>query len=62
MPNPFTGRARVTGRTANEIKIFDVSGKLVEKTRSCSIGDRLKPGVYFVEIDGGRLNKIIKIK
>ncbi|MGB3340541.1 MAG: hypothetical protein WBB37_03565 [bacterium] len=36
-------------------RIFDISGRIV-------VADRLKPGIYFIEIDGEVAGKVIKIK
>lgn len=36
-------------------RVFDITGRVV-------IPDKIKPGIYFIEIDGRRIRKVIKIK
>lgn len=36
-------------------KVFDITGRVV-------LPDRIQPGIYFIEIDGEIVNKVIKIK
>lgn len=74
-PNPFTSSTTIqfnpnsVGNRASlsaegmtcSISIFDVSGKLIEKTDNPIIGKNLKPGVYFVRIGNSNPIKIIKM-
>ncbi len=53
VPNIFTGPLRLPeGRTC---KVFDIMGRIV-------IPGKIKPGIYFIEIDGVVVQKAIKIK
>ncbi|MDD5529748.1 MAG: YCF48-related protein [bacterium] len=53
-----------------KIQVYDISGKLVEETKSniitakagCSIGKNLKPGIYFVKVNDYKPLKIVKMK
>lgn len=36
-------------------RVFDITGSVV-------MPDRIKPGIYFIEIDGNITQKVIKIK
>jgi hypothetical protein len=38
-----------------EFKIYDVSGRIVNRTH-------LAPGIYFIELDGKIINKVIKVR
>lgn len=66
-PNPFTTVTNIkwsvtSGQKTDKIKIYDLSGKLIEETKDNIIGKNLKTGVYFVKVnDNKKLLKIIKI-
>jgi hypothetical protein len=70
-PNPFTHNAVVEfGVRGSEfvdgepstLHIYDMSGRLVESTKSKLIGRNLSPGVYFVKAKGYDVAKIVKIQ
>lgn len=66
-PNPFVQttslKFNVQGSTfKDKITIYDISGKLVDKTTDNIIGKKLKAGIYFVKIKGYKPIKITKIK
>ncbi|MDD2889277.1 MAG: kelch repeat-containing protein [bacterium] len=48
------------GKQAN-IKIYDISGKLLEEVKDNIIGENLKAGIYFVKIDGYKPIKVVKM-
>lgn len=73
--NPFTNTAIIklenSKITNSRIKVYDISGKLVEEAKGnvvtaesgCSIGKNLKAGIYFVKAEGcKRTLKIVKLK
>jgi hypothetical protein len=64
VPNPsshfFTLQMETTGNELVEVRLFDITGKLVSvlykgKNNTVRFGDHLRPGVYIVDI--GRQNK-----
>ncbi|MDD5529747.1 MAG: YCF48-related protein [bacterium] len=73
--NPFVEKTVVSGFTSggsekSKIRIYDISGKLIEETKNniitakagCSIGKNLKPGIYFVKVNDYKPLKIVKMK
>ncbi|MFA5032473.1 MAG: T9SS type A sorting domain-containing protein [bacterium] len=73
-PNPFIQSTVISysasgGSVKSKIQIYDIAGKLVEETKDniitakvgCSIGKKLKSGVYFVKVNDSKLTKIIKM-
>jgi hypothetical protein len=64
-PNPFTSFAEVSGNVGAQgivpIRIYDMSGRLVQQTQSRVIGKNLEPGVYFVKTKGYLPAKVIKL-
>lgn len=52
-PTIFTGSILLP--EGKECKIFDITGRIV-------IPDKIKPGIYFVEIDKKIVQKVIKVK
>jgi hypothetical protein len=62
-PNPFYQSAEIQGMTEQrDIHIFDVTGRLVLEQQNSRIGETLKEGVYFVQVEGFAPEKIIKLK
>uniref|UniRef100_A0A7C4TDI3 T9SS type A sorting domain-containing protein n=1 Tax=candidate division WOR-3 bacterium TaxID=2052148 RepID=A0A7C4TDI3_UNCW3 len=64
LPNPFTSYTKVSGNSQNEILVYDIQGRLMGRYKGNYIGEDLKPGVYFLKLDGSKLNplKVLKIK
>ncbi len=63
VPNPFMNWAEVKGITDTyRIKIYDVSGSLVEVSEDNMIGNSLKQGIYFLKVEGYEPVKILKLK
>ncbi|MBI4722920.1 MAG: T9SS type A sorting domain-containing protein [Candidatus Stahlbacteria bacterium] len=61
-PNPFVIFTEVRGqRTENRIQVYDMMGRLVEKTKESIIGENLHPGFYFVKAKGYKPIKVIKL-
>jgi len=61
MPNPFRRYAIVNGiGLTKTIRIYDVTGSLVEETKKNIVGNSLKEGIYYVKIEGHKPYKIIK--
>jgi hypothetical protein len=71
-PNPFVSFAEVRGERMGmrenveaqgivPVQVYDLGGRLVEKTESRIIGRALRPGVYFVKVKGYEPAKITKI-
>lgn len=71
-PNPFTTsttisftrkeqRAKGTG-----LRIYDESGRLIESipltSNQLSLGTELKPGIYFLKVDGVNVGKVVKVR
>jgi len=66
-PNPFVGSTEVQYTHSMKgnmdiFKIFDVTGRILETTTSTTIGQNLKPGIYFLENQHSASIKIIKLK
>jgi len=62
-PNPFYSFTSIANMPNNaEIKIYDITGRLVEKSKDKNIGHNLKSGIYFIMAKGYKPGKIIKIK
>jgi hypothetical protein len=75
-PNPFTTSATISipglsedqiNRVSKiELKIYDISGKLVMsvplKTKHLSLGTDLSPGIYFLKLKGKPVGKVVKVK
>lgn len=66
-PNPFAGSTSVNYQSsappkAYRIKIYNITGKLVEETNNNVIGKNLKSGIYFIKANNSKLIKIIKMK
>jgi hypothetical protein len=62
-PNPFYSYTGISNLPSDiELKIYDITGRLVEKTNSTKVGDKLKAGVYFVTAGGYKPAKMVKIK
>jgi len=38
-----------------ECKVFDITGRVI-------IPDKMKPGIYFIEIDGQITQKVVKVR
>ncbi len=65
-PNPFTKYAVIKPLsnqiTEENLKIYDMTGQLVEETHSKIIGQDLSVGIYFVKAKGYAPLKIVKLK
>ena len=62
-PNPFYSYAAISNLPSDvELKIYDITGRLVEKTNSTKAGAKLNAGVYFVTAGGYKPAKMVKIK
>jgi len=62
-PNPFYSYTAISNLPSDvELKIYDITGRLVEKTNSTKVGAKLKTGVYFVTAGGYKPAKMVKIK
>jgi hypothetical protein len=62
-PNPFYNYANIANMPTNaEIRIYDITGRMVEKTANKIIGQNLNSGVYFIMAKGYKPAKIIKLK
>ncbi|MFA5033340.1 MAG: T9SS type A sorting domain-containing protein [bacterium] len=63
-PNPFVGITNIKWSAFSEkekkIRIYDISGKLLEETKNNIIGKDLKSGIYFVKVDGYKPIKVVK--
>lgn len=63
LPNPFCNFARVSDLPMGlEIKIYDITGRLVKKTKERIIGEKLSSGVYFIRVEGYKTTKVVKLK
>lgn len=68
-PNPFSNSTTIKFNIPNSvgngrdrsISIYDISGKLIEKTDNPVIGRNLKSGVYFVRVGKSKPVKITKL-
>jgi hypothetical protein len=62
-PNPFRHSAEIHGMTEpGMIRVFDVSGRLIATRENGRIGEGLREGVYFVNVEGYTTEKIIKLR
>ena len=62
-PNPFKAFAQIAGvKQGEEVKVYDIAGRLVERGNNNVIGKKLSAGVYFVFVNGFQPTKITKIK
>lgn len=65
-PNPFFQSTVISYQLSvkdkeTKIRIYDISGKLVEETKENIIGKNLKAGIYFLKINNYKPIKIIKV-
>ncbi|MFA5031959.1 MAG: T9SS type A sorting domain-containing protein [bacterium] len=65
-PNPFvfcTQLSMASGQCSvkDKIRIYDISGKLVEETKDNIIGKNLKSGIYFVKVNDSKPIKVVKM-
>ncbi|MDD5530524.1 MAG: T9SS type A sorting domain-containing protein [bacterium] len=65
-PNPFTTMTGIKWSKGgegqkNNIRIYDLGGRLVKTTNNNIIGTDLKPGIYFVKINNYKPIKIVKM-
>ena len=52
-PNPFTRTFKILSEKRLEMRIFDISGRLVEESfceGTYETGESLRPGIYFVDV------------
>jgi hypothetical protein len=70
-PNPFTTvtRFEVLGTSKNQrptLTIYDSAGRFVESnklsTSTYDLGTDLKPGIYFLKLNGKVVGKVVKVK
>ena len=69
-PNPFSEKITIKWEIgssvvlyeSNLLCIYDLSGKLIETTRSNIVANNLKPGIYFLKAEGYKPVKIVKLK
>jgi len=62
-PNPFKHYAAVSGLPEGIVmKVYDITGRVVNITKDRKIGKNLPTGVYFVTAVGYKPTKIIKLK
>jgi hypothetical protein len=70
MPNPSTTYFLIKSKSNDEtrilIRVFDVTGKLMQTTTSkpgtsMMLGNNLKPGIYFLEATQGTANQRMKL-
>ncbi len=71
-PNPFVTSTTISftrkGQRAKGIglRIYDVSGRLIKSihltTNHMSLGTKLKPGIYFLKVDGVNVGKVTKVR
>ncbi len=69
-PNPFTTELSImcSGLKVGQkvvLDIYDMSGRLVKSlpltTNRLSLGTDLKPGIYFLKVDGKSIGKVVKV-
>lgn len=62
-PNPCRVYAQIYGLPlGTEVKMYDITGRLVERTGDASIGRHLPAGVYFITAPGYQTAKLIKLR
>ncbi len=70
-PNPFTTELSVACSGIKKgqkvtLEVYDVSGRLVKSvpltTNHLSLGTDLKPGIYFLKLNGKPVGKVVKVK
>lgn len=62
-PNPFRSYAFVSGnKPGGTLRVYDVTGRLVEKSDGSIIGKRLPAGIYFITAEENETIKAIKLK
>lgn len=61
-PNPFIHYCVITFYGNDLLQIYDITGRLVKMTRNNTIGESLKPGIYFLKAEGYKPVKIIKLR
>ena len=60
-PNPFKTSTRIQVPAKSEIRLYDINGRLLEKTEKNIVGSDLQTGTYFVNTDG-HMARITKVK
>jgi len=60
-PNPFYSTISIRNRVES-IRVYDLSGRLVETTNGNTIGKHLKAGIYFLKAEGYKPVKIVKLR
>ncbi len=64
-PNPFISTVKLFCERPVNVKIFDVSGRMLEKKDAVSgvmeTGMDLSPGTYFVEVSGNGFRKVFHV-
>jgi len=63
-PNPFVSSASVPGREAERFALYDVSGRQVGTYLGSRIGADVRPGIYFLKLEGKNTAplRIVKVK
>lgn len=61
-PNPFVHFTQLSVKDkGTKIRIYDMTGRLIEETKNNVIGKNLQPGIYFVSLNKSKPIKIIKL-
>jgi len=63
-PNPFTRTFKILSEKRLEMRIFDISGRLVEEgfcEGTYETGENLRPGIYFVDVSYNGKNKTHRV-
>ncbi|OYD15047.1 hypothetical protein CH333_06660, partial [candidate division WOR-3 bacterium JGI_Cruoil_03_44_89] len=61
-PNPFVWCCCTASSGHNLLHIYDLSGRLIETTKSNIIGKDLNVGIYFIEANGYKPVKVVKVR
>jgi hypothetical protein len=63
-PNPFVSYAALPGHEAERFALYDISGRKVGIFRGDRIGEKLVPGVYFLQPENGsaKPSRIVKVR
>src|SRR5207342_1458105 len=71
LPNPsrnyFTLKIQSSSKEVFQLRVLDVSGRIVEKRNGMAanttfhIGSNFQPGIYLVEITQGKQQQILKL-
>jgi len=64
-PNPFMNSLQIKG--SSSVRIFDISGRFVAEIKykwhgRNSMGQKVKPGIYFLKANGKYVRKVVKMR